>query len=712
MSLRTFALVLAAGWAAGALGGGLAVESEAPALRATAMEPVHGFKAPRVVDYVTRAARTERSDPVRVAEVEITYDNTTTSAGIASAADLGVLFGDDISMIGAGQLQALSFSIWNDSDATTPLETIDVEFQFLNPLDLSVIDSFTFTGLDLTDNGADPGLEPGYSGFYTISNLAAENIMLPKRFVAALVFSNNVGGGPRFGQSVYHPPTAGWSGDRFYRAGSWYYFGGDPYASFYFAFEVDNTAGPFPPVNAAYSNTLAGRITNFSRNPGAWIGDDLTLETGGVVDSVSFSVYSSNTATTNVMSLDVEVVLERLADQSEIGRFTHHVDYSAIGGLRPGWYSEETVTNLAPLGISINVAEVLIKARFFNVVGGTTLGQSIFNPPVVGSSADRFYLDDQTVNPPVTGWRWFSGNPTANFLWQVTVVEPQPFGIPVTSLPEIYTGGNRVPAEFWVDPPPSGQNSLQETPVILEYGPAQTVDFVLDDLYAGYPAGTLGLPGHTFIKWFFRGGDTGYFQNFDTIASVLNVGGYDAMQVVFDTFLSVDATVDGVAATKFITITPNGLNGNYSGNTPRTNLRFDPIDPTDLTNNYYEWVTLEAPAAPAGQAITYLLTYQDGTTTVFTPAEATPGRVSLRVEAFKTAVAQYTTVPTVVCGDTNCDGVVDTADIDNFVYVVVNNQPAPGCPTSLLAADTNGDGVVDTADIDSFVAAVINGGCL
>jgi len=64
-----------------------------------------------------------------------------------------------------------------------------------------------------------------------------------------------------------------------------------------------------------------------------------------------------------------------------------------------------------------------------------------------------------------------------------------------------------------------------------------------------------------------------------------------------------------------------------------------------------------------------------------------------------------------LCGDTNCDGVVDTADIDNFVYVVVNGAAAPGCPTSLDAADTNGDGAVDTADIDSFVAAVVNGGC-
>jgi len=65
----------------------------------------------------------------------------------------------------------------------------------------------------------------------------------------------------------------------------------------------------------------------------------------------------------------------------------------------------------------------------------------------------------------------------------------------------------------------------------------------------------------------------------------------------------------------------------------------------------------------------------------------------------------------VVCADTNCDGVVDTADIDNFVYVVVHGTAAPGCPESLQAADVNGDGVVDTADIDAFVAAVIAGGC-
>jgi parallel beta-helix repeat protein len=62
-------------------------------------------------------------------------------------------------------------------------------------------------------------------------------------------------------------------------------------------------------------------------------------------------------------------------------------------------------------------------------------------------------------------------------------------------------------------------------------------------------------------------------------------------------------------------------------------------------------------------------------------------------------------------GDMNCDGVVDTADIDGFVLALLN--PAgyaaayPHCRHD--TADMNGDGAVDTADIDGFVAAIVGG---
>lgn len=57
-------------------------------------------------------------------------------------------------------------------------------------------------------------------------------------------------------------------------------------------------------------------------------------------------------------------------------------------------------------------------------------------------------------------------------------------------------------------------------------------------------------------------------------------------------------------------------------------------------------------------------------------------------------------------GDSNCDGVVDTYDIDGFVLALGDQAAwtaAYGC-NYLCANDTNGDGAVDTYDIDSFVA--------
>jgi hypothetical protein len=63
-------------------------------------------------------------------------------------------------------------------------------------------------------------------------------------------------------------------------------------------------------------------------------------------------------------------------------------------------------------------------------------------------------------------------------------------------------------------------------------------------------------------------------------------------------------------------------------------------------------------------------------------------------------------------GDANCDGVVDTADIDSFVLAIVDEaawRATHGCDF-VCANDTNGDGAVDTGDIDAFVTLVVSGG--
>jgi murein tripeptide amidase MpaA len=71
----------------------------------------------------------------------------------------------------------------------------------------------------------------------------------------------------------------------------------------------------------------------------------------------------------------------------------------------------------------------------------------------------------------------------------------------------------------------------------------------------------------------------------------------------------------------------------------------------------------------------------------------------------------YATGCAELAGDLNCDGIVDTADIDGFVLALVNPTgyaaAHPHCDAQ--HADCNGDGAVDTADIDTFVQLVVGG---
>jgi hypothetical protein len=66
-----------------------------------------------------------------------------------------------------------------------------------------------------------------------------------------------------------------------------------------------------------------------------------------------------------------------------------------------------------------------------------------------------------------------------------------------------------------------------------------------------------------------------------------------------------------------------------------------------------------------------------------------------------------------ICGDTNCDGVVDFFDIDPFVTALVGGQAdwetQFGCDY-VIANDINQDGVVDFFDIDPFVSLLVGGG--
>jgi hypothetical protein len=62
-------------------------------------------------------------------------------------------------------------------------------------------------------------------------------------------------------------------------------------------------------------------------------------------------------------------------------------------------------------------------------------------------------------------------------------------------------------------------------------------------------------------------------------------------------------------------------------------------------------------------------------------------------------------------GDVDCDGLVNTFDIDPFVLALINpaayQAQFPGC--NILNADADCDGLINTFDIDSFVTCIVSG---
>lgn len=73
-------------------------------------------------------------------------------------------------------------------------------------------------------------------------------------------------------------------------------------------------------------------------------------------------------------------------------------------------------------------------------------------------------------------------------------------------------------------------------------------------------------------------------------------------------------------------------------------------------------------------------------------------------------VAEATLAPSVVPGDMNCSGALDSADVTGFVQALANpagySTSHPSC--DLLHGDMNGDGAVNAGDVQLFVNALLN----
>ncbi len=207
--------------------------------------PIQGVAGHWTLNYATGKI-TPGTMPLRA---EVVYDNRTNDPNFGHAPDFppgdpNGYVGDSLWMVGNGLLDSLAFSIFN-GDVSNPLSRVDVELNFYDPYD-AVIGTVTIDNLVI-----DPALQPGYAGFFEVTDLQGLGIDLPYNCMYTIFFSDAQGGAYSIGQAVYDPPTLGESAPWFYRgpldigdpSGSHlWWFGGDPLANFYFAVSVENPA--------------------------------------------------------------------------------------------------------------------------------------------------------------------------------------------------------------------------------------------------------------------------------------------------------------------------------------------------------------------------------------------------------------------------------------------------------------------------------------
>jgi len=190
---------------------------------------------------------------------------------------------------------------------------------------------------------------------------------------------------------------------------------------------------------AVYDNTVNGPLFGFSQNPGALIADDLTLDftgaPGNILEDLSFVIYNSSASTALMDSCDVDISIFNY-DPVLGYQYTATVTFAGLTpGLPPGYFTTYYADGLCSYGIALNT-DLLMGIQIYNTQPGVQPGTIGYNPPVIGSSADLFYLDNTVATPPGTnvGWYWFGGPPyVANFYWGVSVC-PEPTSLLLLAL--------------------------------------------------------------------------------------------------------------------------------------------------------------------------------------------------------------------------------------------------------------------------------------
>jgi hypothetical protein len=284
--------------------------------------------------------------------------------------------------------------------------------------------------------------------------------------------------------------------------------------------------------------------------------------------------------------------------------------------------------------------------------GGSTVRWGDYSGTVVDPIDDTTFWHYNEYPAPANTNRW---NTWVQEI--ITGATPGIFDIDIESFPIT----SFVP--ITVSPPDRNGDSDGVTPTTRTYIEDTTVSLTAPATYSGL----------YFSEWQLDGtpqtSNTTY--TFDVTADATATAMFEAR---FD--LSVESSPTNGA---LIEVTPIDNDGNGDGVTPFTRS-FDAN----------ESVTLVAPATHDGRSF-------DKWVINGTDQPAGQTTVNFTMSTVSTATAEYADAPCDPC-DMNCDGAVNTLDIEPFIDLLGGATPCSAC-----AGDANGDGAINTLDIEFFI---------
>jgi len=172
-----------------------------------------------------------------------------------------------------------------------------------------------------------------------------------------------------------------------------------------------------------YDNTTSPALYAVSSTDLLATWGDRLLTTGtGVLSNHQFSLFNSGSSAGPLLTATVAVNFFDGVTSVLLGGYNVNVNFGA--GLNAGFYTIVNVTNLDPLVINLNVADVIVTQQVTAKTGtATRLGIVSLDPPTVGTSPTSMYISAATIGGGVPGFYTFSNGP-ANPGHQVTVTVP------------------------------------------------------------------------------------------------------------------------------------------------------------------------------------------------------------------------------------------------------------------------------------------------